>query len=119
MISHSPFLLVRDLFAGFRIDFAGFGVDEILREIAADQFPSVMPQRLETLFGELARRAHGELLACLEHDLAGVGVDEVLDRLIAAQAVGIERHAPAFFGALVRDLLVEGVEDLLADMPSA
>ena len=80
----------------------------------ADQLLVGHAQRLEALLGELARLAHGELLAGLEHDLAGVGVDQIVDRLVAAQAVGIERHAPAVLGALVGDLLVEGVEDLLA-----
>ena len=82
--------------------------------IVADQFLVGQPQRLEALFGELPGLAHGELLAGLEHHLAGIGVDQIVDRLIAAQPVGIERHAPAFLDALVRHLLVEGVEDLLA-----
>ena len=80
----------------------------------ADQLFVRHPQRLEALLGELARLAHGQLLAGLEHDLVGVGVDEIVDRLVATQAVRIERHAPAFFGALVRYLLVEGVEDVFA-----
>ena len=80
----------------------------------ADQFLVGHPQRLEPLLGELPRLAHGELLAGFEHDLAGVGVDQIVDRLVAAQPVGIERHAPAFLGALVGHLLVEGVEDFLA-----
>ena len=80
----------------------------------ADQLLVGHAQRFEPLFGELARLAHGKLLAGFEHDFAGVGIDQVGDGLIAAQPVGIERHAPAFFGALVRHLLVEGVEDLFA-----
>src|SRR5207248_2224921 len=54
-----------------------------------------------------------ELLAGLEHDLAAVGVDQIVDRLVATEAVGIERHAPAVLLPLVGDLAVEGGEDLL------
>jgi hypothetical protein len=59
------------------------------------------------------RRPHGELLAGLEHDLAAVGVDQIVDRLVAAEAVGIERHAPPVLLPLVGDLAVESIEDLL------
>ena len=106
--------LLGDLLAGLGVDFAGLRVDEVFGDVMADQFLIGHPQRLEALFGELARLAHGELLAGFEHDLAGVGVDQIVDRLVAAQPVGIERHAPAVLGALVRHLLVEGVEDLFA-----
>ena len=105
--------LLGDLLAGFGVDFAGLRIDEILGEVMADQFLIAQPQRLEALLGELPRLAHGELLAGFEHHLAGVGVDQIVDRLVAAQPVGVERHAPAVLGALVGDLLVEGVEDLL------
>ena len=104
----------RDLIAGLGVDFAGFRVDEVLGDVVADQFLIGQPQRLEALLGELARLAHGELLAGLEHHLAGVGIDQIVDRLVAAQPVGVERHPPAILGALVGHLLVEGVEDLLA-----
>jgi len=62
----------------------------------------------------LAGLADRQLLAGFQHHFAGVGVDEIVDRLVAAQAVGVERHAPAVFGALVDHLLVEGVQNLLA-----
>ncbi len=78
-----------------------FGVDQIFREVVADQFLVGHAQRLEALLGELARLTHGQLLAGLEHDLAGVGVDEIVDGLVAPEAVGVERHAPAFLGPLV------------------
>ena len=80
----------------------------------ADQLLVGHAQVLEALLRELARLAHGELLAGLDHDFTGVGVDQVIDRLVAAQPVGVERHAPAFLGALVEHLLVERVEDGLA-----
>ena len=106
--------LLGDLFAGFGVDLAGLGVDEVFGEVVAGQFLVRQAQRLQALFLQLARGAHGELLAGFEHDLAGVGVDQVVDGRIAAEAVGVERHAPAFLGALVEDLLVEGRQDLLA-----
>ena len=106
--------LFGDLAARLDIDLAGLGVDEILGDVVADQFVIGHAQGLEALFGELARLAHGDLLAGLDHDLAGVGVDEIVHRLVAAHAVGVERHPPAVLGALVEDLLEERVEDLLA-----
>ena len=106
--------LLGDLFAGFDVDLAVLRIDEVLGEIVADQFLLGQAQGLEAFFGELPGLAHGELLAGLEHHLAGIGVDQIVDRLIAAQPVGIEGHAPAFLRALVKHLLVEGVEDLLA-----
>ena len=106
-------ILLGDLLAGLGEDFAGLRIDQVLGDVMADQFLVGHAQRLEALLGELARRAHGELLAGLEHHLAGVGVDQIVDRLVAAEAVGIERHAPAFLLPLVGDLAVEGVEDLL------
>ena len=108
------FARCRDLLAGFGVDFAGLRIDEVLGDVMADQFLVGQPQRLQPLLGELARLAHGELLAGFEHDLAGIGIDQIVDRLVAAQPVGIERHAPAVLGALVGHLLVEGVEDFLA-----
>src|SRR5579859_6912000 len=107
-------ILLGDLLAGFGVDLAGLRVDQVLGDVVTDQLLVGEAERFEALLGELARLPHGELLAGLEHDLAGVGVDQVVDRLVAAHAIGIERHAPAVFGALVEHLLVEGVEDLLA-----
>ena len=104
--------LVGDLLAGFGVDLAGLGIDHVLGDVVADQFLVGHPQRLEAFFGELARLAHRELLAGFEHHTAGIGIDQIVDRLVAAQPVGIERHAPTFLGALVMHLLVEGVEDL-------
>ena len=47
-------ILLGDLLAGFRKDFAGFYVDQILGDMMADQFLIGHAQRLETLLGELA-----------------------------------------------------------------
>ena len=106
--------LLGDFLAGFGVDFAGLRIDEVLGEIVADQLFVRQTQRLEALFLQLTRSAHGELLAGLEHDLAGVGVDQVVDGRVAAETGGVERHAPAFLGALVTDLLVERGQDRLA-----
>ena len=106
-------VLLGDLLAGLGVDFAGLRVDQVLGDVVTDQLLVGHAQRLEPLLGELARLAHGELLAGLEHDLAGVGIDQIVDRLVAAEAVGIERHAPAVLLPLVEHLAVEGVEDLL------
>ena len=107
-------VLLGDLLAGFHVDFAGAAIGQIFRNVVTDQLLVGHAQRLEALFGELARLTHGELLAGLDHNAAGVGIDEIVDRLVALQPVGIERHAPAFLGALVGDVLVERREDLLA-----
>ena len=106
-------VLFGDLLAGFRIDLAGLGIDQIFRDVLADQLLVGHAQGLEALLAELARLTHGELLSGLQDDLAGVGVDQIVDRLVAAEAIGIERHAPAFLLPLVDHLAVEGVEDLL------
>ena len=79
----------------------------------AVQFLVGHAQRLQPLFGELTRLTHGDLLAGFDDDLAGVGVDEIVDGLVAAQPVGIERHAPAVLLPLVDDVLVERGEDFL------
>ena len=107
-------VLLGDFLAGLHVDFAGAAIGQILGNVVADQFVIGHAQGLEALLGELARLTHGELLAGLDHDTAGVGIDEIVDRLVALQPVGIERHAPAIFGALVHDVFVEGREDLLA-----
>ena len=106
--------LVGDLGAGFGIDLAGLHVDEVLGDVMADEFLVGHAQRPQALFGELARLAHRNLAAGLDHDLAAVGVDEIIDRLVAAQPIGVEGHPPAVLEALVDDLLVERVEDFLA-----
>ena len=106
--------LLGEFLAGFGVDFTGLRIDEVLGEIVADQLFVRQTQRLEALFLQLARGAHGQLLAGLEHDLAGVGVDQVVDGRVAAETGGVERHAPAFLGALEIDLLVEGGQDRLA-----
>ena len=107
-------VLLVDLLAGLHVDLAGLAVGQILGDVMADQFLVGHAQVLEALLGELARLAHAELLAGLHHHAAGVGVDQIVDRLVALQPVGIERHAPAFLGALVGDVLVEGAQDFLA-----
>ncbi len=80
----------------------------------ADQLLVGHAKVLEALLRELARLAHGELLAGFDNHAARVGINEIVDGLVALQAVGIERHAPAFLGALVAHMLVERAEDLLA-----
>ena len=106
--------LLGDLLAGFGIDLAGARIDEILADILAVQILIGRAQILEALLGELARGAHGQLLARFENDFAGLRVDQIDGRLEALHALRIERHGPAGLDALVDDLLVEGVEDLLA-----
>ena len=106
--------LLGDLLAGFGVDFAGFGVDEVLGDVIAEQFLVGHAERLQALLRELTRLTHGDLLAGVDHDLAAVGIDQIVDRLVALHAIGIERHAPAFLGALVGNDLVEGPEDFLA-----
>ena len=94
-------VLLGDLLAGLHVDFAGAAVGQILGDVMADQLLVGHAQCFEALLRELTRLTHGELLAGFDHDAAGVGIDEIVDRLVALQAVGIERHAPAFLGALV------------------
>ena len=106
-------VLFGDLLAGFRIDLAGLGIDQIFPDVLADQLLVGHAQGLKALLAELARLTHGELLSGLQDDLAGVGVDQIVDRLVTAETIGIERYAPAFLLPLVDHLAVEGVEDLL------
>ena len=106
--------LVGDLLARLDVDLAGLRVDEVLGDVMADELLVGHPQRLEPALRELARLAHGDLLSGFHDDLAAVGVDEVVDRLVALQPVGIEGNPPAVLAALVMDLAIEGVEDLLA-----
>ena len=103
--------LLGDFLAGFGVDFTGFRIDEIFGEIVADQFLVRQAQRLQTLFLELARGAHGKLLAGLKHNLAAVGIDQVVDRAVASETGRVERYAPAILGPLVDDLLVERAQD--------
>ena len=107
-------VLLVDLLAGLHVDLAGLAVGEILGDVMADQLVVRHAQMLEALLGELTGLAHAQLLAGLHHHRAGIGVDQIVDRLVALEPVGIERHAPAFLGALVSDVLVEGAQDFLA-----
>ena len=107
-------VLLGDFLAGLHVDFAGAAVGQIFRNVMADQFLVGHAKVLEALLRELTRLAHGQFLAGFDNHAAGIGVDEIVDGLVALQAVGIERHAPAFLGALVAHMLVEGAEDLLA-----
>src|SRR3546814_9001068 len=66
-----------------------------------------------TLFRSLARRPRRDLVAGLGHHLAGVGVDQVTDQLAAAQALGVERRAPALALADIGHGAVEVGQDLL------
>src|SRR5216684_3168640 len=106
--------LLGDLGAGLRVDFAGLHVDEVFGDVVPDQFLVGNAERPEALLRELAGLAHRNLLASLDHDLAAVGIDEIVHRFVAAHAIGVERNPPAVLGALVDDLLIEGVEDFLA-----
>ena len=106
--------LIGNLGAGFRVDFTGLRIDQIFCQIVTDQLVVGHPQRFETFLGELARLPHGYLLAGLDHHRTGIGIDQIVDCLIAAHPVRIERHPPTVLRPLVKDLLVEGVEDLLA-----
>ena len=90
------------------------GVVEVLGDVLAVEIGVDGAQRLDALVGELARGARGQLAAGLDHDFARVGVDEIDGRLEALHPLGVERHAPAFLGARVDHLLVEGREDFLA-----
>ena len=109
--------LVGDLFAGLGEDFAGLGAVEILGDVLAVKVRVVGAQRLDALFRQLPRRAHGQLAARLDHHFAAVGVDEVDRRLHALHPFGVERHPPAVLGAGVDHLLVEGRQDFLAVEP--
>ena len=106
-------VLLGDFFAGLDIDLARLRIDEVERDVMADQFLIGHAKGLEPLFRELARLSHGELFAGLDHYLAGVGVDQIVDRLITLEAVGIEGHAPTLFGALVTHVLIECAENFL------
>src|SRR3546814_3669019 len=47
-------------------------------------------------------------------DFTGLGVDDIESGLRTAPVLDLERHAPAVFGALEHQAVIEGVEDFLA-----
>ena len=106
-------VLLGDLLAGFRIDLAGLGVDEILGDVVTDQLLVCHAQSFEAFLRELPCLPDRELLARLQHHLAGIGIDEIVDRLVAAEPVGVEWHAPAVLLPPVAHLAIEGAEDFL------
>ena len=81
--------------AGLEIDFAGFQIDNVLRQIAAKQLRVGNSDCLETLLNKLTYHTRGQLLAHFKHDLARIGVDHVALRLAAAHGAGVKRNTPA------------------------
>ena len=107
--------LLGDLLASLGVDFTGLRVIEVLGDILAVKVGVGSAQRLQPLLRELARRAHGQFLAGLDHDRAGVGVDNVGGGLDPPHPLGVERHAPAAVLEMgIDDAAIEGRKDLLA-----
>ena len=84
-----------DLVARFGEDFAGGGIEEVLREILAVEI-FVRARIAFTPFSASRRAARtASFLPASRIDFAGVGVDHIDDGLHALHALGVERHAPA------------------------
>jgi hypothetical protein len=107
----------RDFVAGFGEDFAGFHIDDFLREIAAMQVLVLQKQFLETVFGQLLRQPRRNLAARLDDGLAGLRVDEIALRLRAAIAFRVERHAPALLHLGEGNAIVERAENFFRVEP--
>ncbi len=101
-----------DLVTGLEINLAGFLVDQILPEIAADQLLRRRQHMGKPRLLQPARQPRRHALAEGELDFAGVGVDQVGDQL-ALVLLGLERRHPASGTALIGDGAVEGGKDLL------
>src|SRR3546814_11890200 len=67
-----------------------------------------------TVRGGLVGQARADLVAGGEDDFTGLGVDDIESGLRTAPVLDLERHAPAVFGALEHQAVIEGVEDFLA-----
>ncbi len=105
--------LRRDLVARLGEDFAGFHVDDFLRQIAAMEVLVLHEQFLEAILGELLGKTRRDLAARLHDRLARLRVDEVALRLHAAITVGVERHTPALLHLGEGNAVVEGRENFL------
>ena len=103
----------RQLVTGLDPDLAGFLVDDVLGDIAADDLVE-RHQKLGDLarLDQLVRHAGRHLVARLADHLAGGRIDDVIGRARAAQALGEELGDPALvLHVLVHDGLVIGIHD--------
>jgi len=105
--------MVLRIVAGLDVDRAGFLVDDVLGDVAADDRVERHEQLLDlALVDDFLHRARGNLLASLEDDLAGLGIDQVHGRTGAAHALGEEPGDPALvLLQLEVDGLVIGIHD--------
>ena len=104
--------LFRQLVAGFGVDLAGCGVDDVLADELAFEEGRRNEDVLEAVGLGLLGLHRRDLLLRLEDDLAGLLVDQIEVRTRAFPAVGREAGDPAGLVQLVGDLVVERVEDL-------
>ncbi len=100
------------LVARLGVDFAGLVVDGVGGQILGQQGVSRQRQRLQAAVGQLLGGAGADLLTGRGDHFAGVGVDQIELRLHAAPAFRLVGRDPAFAALLVRNGLVEGLEDL-------
>ncbi len=96
--------------AGLGEDLAGFDVDDILGDAAAEQV-GAPDQHFLGLLGDFPSLARGEFCFRISNDLAGRGVDQGLQQFYPAERLGVERARPALRGAVEHHLGVEPGED--------
>ena len=102
------------LVAGLGVDLAGFHVDRVGGQVAAQQGVGRQQQGLQAAVGQLLGLTGADLGAGRGGHFAGVGVDQIEFGLNPAPALGLVGGDPAFAALLVGDGLVEGPQDLLA-----
>ena len=96
------------LIASLGMNLAACRIDDILRQILADQLLFRDDDLFEALVLELTRQTGRHLVAGLGHHLARLGVGQVIDQLVAAlEAVRVKCCGPAIAGATEMIRLVE------------
>ncbi len=103
--------LADQLVAGLGQHEAGLLVDEVARQVLADQLLVGEVQLVEALLLQLLDQPRRQLGAGLGQGGAGAGVDEVAGERLALQVLAAEPGPPALAGTVVGQLAVEGVED--------
>ncbi len=103
-----------DFVTGFEINLASCVIDDIFRQIRAEQIVFRRLDGLEALFGKLLGRTRGQLLACFQNDLARIGINEIGDDLHALEAFGGIRNAPVIAVTGIGDSLVERGQNFFA-----
>ena len=101
------------LVAGLGQHEAGLLVDQVARQVLADQILVGEVELVEPLLLELLDQVRRQLGAGLGQRLTGAGIDQVAGQGLALEVVAAELGPPALPGSGIGHLVVEGVEDRL------